>query len=290
MLNLSNILLPVDFSGRSVGAASYAGILACRFRSEVTILHVVPANDRAVLWAEPPVDYAHLRKEQLASVRQSLDSFMTDEFRGMPVKRVLLEGDPAIRIVDWAHTNSAGLIVMPTHGYGPFRRFILGSVTAKVLHDADCAVLTGVHMQDVPPPEATLFRNILCAVDLGPRSSAVLTWAAEIADAVGARLHVVHALPRLDAGQARYFDQDWRLRLESSARESIAELQSQLKTSADAFFDSGDVPKVIHSAVERVNADVVVIGRHQAHGELLGRLRAHAYSIIRESPCPVISI
>ena len=39
---------------------------------------------------------------------------------------------------------------MPTHGYGPFRRFILGSNTAKVLHDADCPVWTGVHVEEIP--------------------------------------------------------------------------------------------------------------------------------------------
>jgi hypothetical protein len=34
------------------------------------------------------------------------------------------------------------MILMPTHGYGPFRQMLLGSVTAKVLHDSKCPVLT----------------------------------------------------------------------------------------------------------------------------------------------------
>ena len=34
---------------------------------------------------------------------------------------------------------------MPTHGFGPLRRFLLGSVAAKVLHDAQCPVWTSVH-------------------------------------------------------------------------------------------------------------------------------------------------
>jgi len=63
---------------------------------------------------------------------------------------VLLKGDPAECIVRVAQENAVDLIVMPTHAHGRFRRFLLGSVTAKVLHDTDCPVLTGVHHEDKP--------------------------------------------------------------------------------------------------------------------------------------------
>ena len=39
-MQLSKILLPVDFSERSAEAAHYAKALACRFHSEITIAHV----------------------------------------------------------------------------------------------------------------------------------------------------------------------------------------------------------------------------------------------------------
>jgi len=41
MKSLSKILLPVDFSERSLGAARYAKTLADRFHSELTLLHVL---------------------------------------------------------------------------------------------------------------------------------------------------------------------------------------------------------------------------------------------------------
>ena len=58
---------------------------------------------------------------------------------------------------------------MPTHGYGIFRSMLLGSVTAKVLHDAACPVWTGVHVEETPPNSAA-FERILCAVDLTDKS------------------------------------------------------------------------------------------------------------------------
>jgi len=62
---------------------------------------------------------------------------------------VLKEGDPAQQIVEYARTTDVDLIMMPTHGYGRFRAALLGSVTAKVIHDSLCALWTSAHIQ--PP-------------------------------------------------------------------------------------------------------------------------------------------
>ena len=47
--------------------------------------------------------------------------------------------------------------------------------------------------------------------------------------------------------------------------------------------------KVICAAAARVQADALVIGRGSAAG-LFGRLRTNAYAIIRQAPCPVVSV
>jgi hypothetical protein len=53
-------------------------------------------------------------------------------------------------------------------------------------------------------------RNIQCAVDLGPQSRTARAWAAEFAASTNRALRVVHLLPSLEAGQARYFDAAFR--------------------------------------------------------------------------------
>jgi hypothetical protein len=90
----------------------------------------------------------------------------------MEAKRVVLEGDPARQIVDYAHEEKVDLIVMPTHGYGPFRQFILGSITAKVLHDADCPVWTGVHLEEAPQVTEPHRSGISCARSIWVRRAA----------------------------------------------------------------------------------------------------------------------
>ncbi len=51
--------------------------------------------------------------------------------------------------------------------------------------------------------------------------------------------------------------------------------------------ESGDVSKAVRTAAGRLNADLVVIGRGAADN---ARLRTHAFGIIRESPCSVVSV
>ncbi|MGQ9634410.1 MAG: universal stress protein [Bryobacteraceae bacterium] len=287
---MSKILLPVDFSGRCRGAARYAEALARRFGSEVTVLHVLPPPHYEFSVLE--LGGSILNDLYAARTRQAqsdLDSILQEELAGVRVNRILLEGDPARRIVEYAEKEQVDLIVMPTHGYGPFRRFILGSVTAKVLHDADRPVWTGVHLEEVPPLERITFRNVMVAVDLSPHAVDPLSWGAWLASACDARLWIVHATPSLEGRAGEYFDPDWRIHLADQARAEITKLQEQAGAKAEVLIEDGDAPRVVCSVAKRLGADVLVIGRGSAAG-VFGRLRTNAYSIIRQSPCPVVSV
>jgi nucleotide-binding universal stress UspA family protein len=207
---------------------------------------------------------------------------------GLKVRRMVLQGDPSRTIVNLAHDEGADIITMPTHGYGPFRRFILGSNTAKVLHDADCPVWTGVHLEQAPAVASIPFRNIMCAVDLGPQSSRTLDWAAWLAREFGARLGVVHSTAGVpDLGD----DPEWQWRKETraAAGRELFRLLDGVGAEADLSIEAGEPAQVICSAAARVAADVLVIGRGSAAG-VFGRLRTNAYAIIRQSPCPVVSV
>jgi nucleotide-binding universal stress UspA family protein len=199
-----------------------------------------------------------------------------------------VEGDPATQIITIAHDEQAGLIVMPTHGYGPFRRFILGSVTAKVLHDADCPVWTGVHLE-ADSVEQIQIRKVVAALDLGQQSERTLMWAARFAEGVGAQLSLVHATPNLEGQAGDYFDPDWRKHMEAQVREQVDALQQRLGTHAPLLVDSGDAAAVVCQLSQEAGADLLVIGRGSAAG-VFGRLRANAYAIIRQSNCPVVSV
>jgi len=274
---LSRILLPVDFSERSVGGAHYAGTLACHFGCELVLVHVlVPPQYEFGAVDIAGSMLAELCRDRVVQANADLASFQAEDFARMNVRRVVLEGDPSGSIVDFAHNEHCDLIVMPTHGYGPFRRFILGSNTAKVLHDADCPVWTGVHLEDAPAALSIPIGRILCAVDLGPQSAKAIAWAGHMAREFGACLTLLHALP---------CGPDLRL----AAGEELRMLQAAVGVEADSLLETGEPAQVICDAAGRLRADVLVIGRGSAAG-VYGRLRTNAYALIRQSPCPVVSV
>src|SRR5688572_23815931 len=146
MFALPKILLPVDFSGRSIGAAREAKALACRFHSELHLVYVVDLRVYGMYGMGSEAAAFQWVPSCQEAARLEMEGFLADQLQNLNVKRVLLSGDPAREIVKYAESEKPDLIVLPTHGHGPFRRFLLGSVTAKVLHDVHCPVWTGVHM------------------------------------------------------------------------------------------------------------------------------------------------
>jgi nucleotide-binding universal stress UspA family protein len=286
MKPLSKILLPVDFSERSLGAARYAKTLADHFHSELTLLHVLtpPHYEFGALEIGGSM-LTELYTNRAAQVEKELETFLAGELAGTEAQRVVLEGDPARQIVEYAHENNAGLIVMPTHGYGPFRQFILGSITAKVLHDADCPVWTGVHLEEAPPTEAMPFQHILCAIDLGPQSCRALEWATAMQKEFGARMTVLHVM----ASTGSQGEQERTREMELAVQDDLARMRRSCGTDADLVVEAGDPPKVVCEMADRLKASLLVIGRGSAAG-VFGRLRTNAYAIIRQSPCPVVSV
>lgn len=290
MITFQRILFPVDFSKQDHEVAPFVKAMATRFQSEVTLLHVVstvPAWQGATEpeAREPVFDLNTLMDER----RQHLCRHLSDELAGLRVKRVVELGDPATEIAKCVRDRKIDLIMMPTHGYGPFRRFLLGSVAAKVLHDTDCPVWTGVHTDQLWSQKQHQWRRFLCAVDADRKDAGLLRWAAQFSSEQKAELQVVHAMHASAPIPADRESASLRDFLLDTTRERLANLQSDAGTNFDIRVRFGRVGNVVRDAASEHEVDLIIIGRGLIQG-MLGRLCSEAYTIIRESPCPVISI
>jgi nucleotide-binding universal stress UspA family protein len=266
MFQLRRILFPVDFSDRCRGAAHYVEALAGRFDAELILLHVIEATYNSSL------------EDLRVSQRERFHKFFGKELKHLRVKELVDHGEPAQEIIECASASHADLIMIPTQGMGIFRRLILGSTSAKVLHDADCPVWTGVHLENAPPLEAVTCDRILCAVNLKRASPRVLDWAARMAEEYQAELILVHVMHGGQTPNAR-----------SEAGEALERLQEAARARAVVRVETGEVSRVITDLAREWKADLTVIGR-KAEAGVLGRLEMTAYSIIRQSPCPVVSV
>lgn len=290
MFSLNKVLAPIDFSERAIGAARYAEALAEHFGSELVLLHVLPPPQYEFATMEIGGEVlTDLFETRVKQVRGELEAFARNELPDLQALRILLEGDPATKIAEYARNEQVNLVVVPTHGHGTFRRFIVGSVTAKILHDADCPVWTGVHLEDAPPVERIVPKTVMVAVDLGDQSERTLNWASEFAQSWEARLILIHATPKLNTGGIEGAGMDCQQPLIDQAKAEIESLQQRAGTDVEVMVEDGEAPEVVSNAAAQVHADLLVIGRGSSSG-VFGRLRTNAYSIIRQSPCPVVSV
>jgi nucleotide-binding universal stress UspA family protein len=288
MRAFQKILFPIDMSESCTATAPFVEALAKKYNAEVTMLHVLEMPSALIPdWyggSVPIIDIPTIWKAET----EAAQSYLTDKFQGLEVLRVVVEGDAAQAIDGYAREYATDLIMMPTHGYGLFRTLLLGSVTAKVLHDTPCPVWTGVHVEDAPAvsPE---FATVMCAVDQTEDSIPTMRFACRLAHDNEARLFLVHAIPGAEVAPEKYFDADLRLYLERDARKAIGQLQETVGVAAPLCLGMGAVSHVVRDSALGHSADLIVIGRGRAT-RTLGRLRSNVYSIIRDAPCPVISV
>jgi nucleotide-binding universal stress UspA family protein len=288
MRAFQKILFPVDMSDSCRATAPFVEAMAKKYDADLTLLHVLEMPSGLIPdWyggAVPVIDTTAIWQAQT----EAAQSYLTDRFQGLKVHRVVLEGDAAETIDDYAREHGVDLIMMPTHGYGLFRSLLLGSVTAKVLHDTSCPVWTGVHV-DGAAAVSPEFSTIICAIDRTEDSVSTMRFACRLAHDNHANLVLVHAIPGAEVAPEKYFDTDLRSYLEQDARRTVAQLQESAGVAAPLCVGSGEVSHVVRDSALGHSADLVVIGRGRAT-RTLGRLRSNVYSIIREAPCPVISI
>lgn len=281
MLKIKKIVVPTDFSSQSAMVAAHARVLGLQSGAEIVVAHVMRPFHLAVEGVDVP---AHVvtewYAEQKPRVEKQLADFAHIYFKDMNVRTVFAEGEPAREIIALAVREDADLIMISTHGYGAFRRFLLGSIAAKILHDSPVPVLTSTHVE-APASATEQLKTIVVAIDLNPRAPLVIANAAALAREFGATLHVVHATPDEGDGAARYLDHAWR---DEIARKVAIEIETYIRQ-AHAEADtvhviSGKTEDVVKQVATETGADLVVIGRHHSHG----------YNIVRTAPAPVLSL
>ena len=134
-MNVTKILVPIDFSEHSEVALGFASKLARDSDAEIHLVHV---SEQPLPITEGFAGYAPA--SDLAAEREHLHGVKPEG--SIQHRHELLIGDAAQVLVDYARDNAMDLIVMGTHGRTGFSRLLMGSVAEAVVRQAPCPVLT----------------------------------------------------------------------------------------------------------------------------------------------------
>jgi len=135
---LDAILVPTDGSDVAEAAAAHAVDLATVTGASIHVVHVV---DVGVL----PAEESGVLLDELQRAGQRALESVIDRAEAADVSSVqasVLSGSPYRAIVDYAESEDIDLVVMGTHGRTGFDRYLLGSVTERVVRLSDRPVLT----------------------------------------------------------------------------------------------------------------------------------------------------
>ncbi|MCS3924222.1 universal stress protein [Methanosalsum natronophilum] len=141
-----NILIATDGSEHSENTIKYGVELAKLSGARLFAVYVVDTGAFASIPmdAEWEMMYSLLQDEGKKATERVEE--MSNEY-GVEVEQVLLDGQPAHEIIDFAEKNNISVIIMGTHGKSGLDRFLLGSVAERVIRSSDIPVFV-VRMSD----------------------------------------------------------------------------------------------------------------------------------------------
>ena len=187
------ILVPLDGSELAERVIPYAVAIADALSSQVSLLRIfdsVPEH-----WADPT--HGRYLDQLTSSIRnQALDYL---ERIAAPLRREGLtvtcsahEGNPSELIINESSREADTLIAMSTHGRSGINRWVMGSVTDKVLHGVDAPLLI-VRSQEGSPPASIEANNIILPLDGSALSEQALPHAVSLAKALGASVTLLRS-------------------------------------------------------------------------------------------------
>ena len=193
----SKIIVPLDGSELSEQALPYARLVARSLAAPIELVQAFDMLPPRVLGAHTDHEMAgrlersaqRRAQEYLASAAEPLAA------DGYAVSYTALHGAPAEAVVSVASADPAALVVMSTHGRGGIARWVMGSVTDKVLHMMPNPMLIVRATATGPAAPQSAVQTVVVPLDGSPLAELALPHAISIAAALGSGITLLRVTP-----------------------------------------------------------------------------------------------
>lgn len=140
--DVSRVLVPTDGSDASMAAVDHAIDVAATYDATLHTLYVVDQRALAAYYDTGPMIGDLI--DNLTSVGENATEAVRERAseREVAVETTVLQGIPPAAIDEYVEENEIDLVVMGTHGRTGVERYLLGSVTERVVRTSEVPVLT----------------------------------------------------------------------------------------------------------------------------------------------------
>ena len=300
-LKIKKILCATDFTAFSQEALRFGVSLAHQFDALLSVFHVVYVPQDLV-YGSAEFERGGERDKAVAEAKIKIKSMMAP-FQIRWTEAVSI-GEPVEQFLKVAELQDADLIITASHGLSGFKRLFLGTVVERL-----CRALTRPLLVVRPRPYALSeskanqhgtpdqkkIQNIAVACADNNLSAKIIRYAADLALAFNARLHLVHAIEApIDADLVEPTDAPYtqvQEQLKNQLRQRLAErIPPQLRPQCDFMIAlrPGIPQEVLPVYTAEHNADLVIVGawRQSKMENLL--IGSTTKAMLRHAACDVL--
>jgi universal stress protein E len=276
---LQKILVPVDFGQASIKAFDTAVMLSGYFISEITLLHVIPAEK-----ISKETEKIIMKNIQL-EMKKLLDDSVFENVKS--VEMLIEKGNPMEQITEVAQNKEMNLIIIGEGNHSDNEHFKLGSTTERMMQK------NGIPLMVVKNEPGKPVNKILCPVDFSESSKRALANAIFLSNRLGAQLTILNVFTPVEVF-SYWIDVD-------NKKENQIQLQQQKAEFNDFMKDfhinkdlhvvkiaQGEPEEEILKEIKNQGTDLLMMGTTGKTGLSKILLGSVTEKVTREVPCNFI--
>ena len=275
---LNHILVPLDGSTLAECVLPHVAAIAPVTHARITLLHVLQqAQNGGNTPAVDPVDW-HLKKQNAEKYLEGIVSRLSAAGI-LGVESLILEGNPAGSVIEYARSNNVDLIALSTHGNSGLSGWNVSGVVQKILlRSYKSTLLVRAYMPSSTGTTKIRYKRLFVGMDCSARSEFVLPFAINLAQFYKSQLilETVIEKPRLInrmpvSQEIVELSNQFVEKNRKAASHYFKQLLAQFSTKElriKTHISIGDnAIAVLHDMAEEANPDLVLLAAHGETGE-----------------------
>ncbi len=276
-LAIRNIAIATDFAPWSDRAMQHALLIARWCRATLHIVHSIRRSEFSFV-PDMMVQLGELAERDCEDLIGRLDT--AHKLDNIEHRIWNLDGEVS-NLGDFVRDQKIDLLVLGTRGRSGISKLVMGSVAEQIFHCVSCPVLTVGPWSRGAASQLAL-KNVLFATDLSPQSTAALPFVLAAAKAWRAAIDVLHVCSPDRS--------DSEPRMEAYRRRLDALTASEPRLSIRYHVAPGEPSPAVLDFAGQNNEDLIVLGLDNHRSLYGGPPLSHAYEIVRQARCPVLSV
>lgn len=272
---LSHLLVPVDYSDKSVYGIKYAVKLNKALNGKITFINVLKGVDP--IWSD---FFTNVEREiLLKKLQEHMRKFVHDhsDLADSQFDCLIAKGKLCSTIMETAEQLNASAIVMGTSHADNIKKMIIGTNALRVVSEAKCPVITIKN-----EPSASDVKRLILPLDITKETRDKVVDAVDIAKKLNAEILIVSAYT---------IDDELLLKKLRQQQEQVVNYISErgIKCSGQMVKTDDQVDEVL-KFIDTQKGDMVIITTHQQLEIVTSFLGSFAKSIVSKAKVPVMSI